>query len=554
MSLQKAIKIAILMALTVIVGLLVIVDGYSIAQYQNSLENSINRILYETADQLGDDISSINSGMYDICSYDNNFRKLQSAEGLDRLEPLYNLEDRLKTLQSMETRTLGYMIFYDDFQQRRYYFDVEKLQGKKLENLKDTVAALAAGMTASRSWTYIESEGSYYAICTYHSPAVTLSQVYCLDEAVENMLASIDINNCRCFLVDSGNVLGDENRSWAANLSESDISYRGNMIYKKAISGTTLTLFLAVPRNIKTFMNVQQIGLTLLVVLTVIGGIFLYRRLKQQLILPLASFTQELSQVAAQGFSTKIESNSKFDEIQLMIDSTDAMIDQLQEQKLKAYENALDAQRAHMQYLSLQLKPHFYLNGLKTLNVLAMNGDTKKIQDMIIRLSEHLRYLLTAEKELVDLSAEVEYVKNYALLQQDMTDRRLNIEWALDEKLSGWQVPNLCIQTFVENSFKYARLGNTNTDLNIYISIQELITDTDRFLDIYIRDNGDGYPKDVLERINDQPEEGSRNVGINNIKRRCRLLYGDLFECIFDNDNGAVSELFIPWKEEKKNG
>jgi len=266
--------------------------------------------------------------------------------------------------------------------------------------------------------------------------------------------------------------------------------------------------------------------------------------------MPLTQLIGEMKRIGAGDLSNKILSKSRFSEIQTVIDTTDKMIDEIQKQKMVAYENELDAQRAQLQYLSLQLKPHFYLNGLKTLNVMAMNKDTRRIQDVIMHLSTHLRYLLTLEKQLVPLQSEIDYVKNYVALQQEMTDRVINIQWQVKVGRSDWLVPNLCIQTFVENSFKYAKLGNNNNELIIYISINELDADGEQILDLYIRDNGEGYPTQVLDIINDEPKEGLENVGINNLKRRCKLLYGQGFECVFANDNGAASNLFLPYTKQ----
>ena len=39
------------------------------------------------------------------------------------------------------------------------------------------------------------------------------------------------------------------------------------------------------------------------------------------------------------------------------------------------------------------------------------------------------------------------------------------------------------------------------------------------------------------------------SVGINNLKRRCRLLYGDLVQYGFYNEPGAVSDLVLPWRK-----
>ena len=70
--------------------------------------------------------------------------------------------------------------------------------------------------------------------------------------------------------------------------------------------------------------------------------------------------------------------------MQRTIDTVNVMVDEIQKQKMTLYEQTIENQKAQMQYLTMQLKPHFYLNGLKTLNALAMNGENEKMQNVII--------------------------------------------------------------------------------------------------------------------------------------------------------------------------
>ena len=98
---------------------------------------------------------------------------------------------------------------------------------------------------------------------------------------------------------------------------------------------------------------------------------------------------------------------------------------------------------------------------------------------------------------------------------------------------------------------KYARFGSVQVPLEILVTADVLVTEEGRFLDLNIQDNGQGYPEEILEEINKNTDKGSRSVGINNIKRRCRLLYGERAEYYFTNRDGAMSELILP--EEKKN-
>lgn len=149
------------------------------------------------------------------------------------------------------------------------------------------------------------------------------------------------------------------------------------------------------------------------------------------------------------------------------------------------------------------------------------------------------------------LKAEIAFVKNYVDLQKHVTGRQVFCEVQAPKETEDWMVPVLCIQTFVENSVKYARFGSVQVPLEILVTADVLVTEEGRFLDLNIQDNGQGYPEEILEEINKNTDKGSRSVGINNIKRRCRLLYGERAEYYFTNQDGAMSELILP--EEKKN-
>ena len=69
-----------------------------------------------------------------------------------------------------------------------------------------------------------------------------------------------------------------------------------------------------------------------------------------------------------------------------------------------------------------------------------------------------------------------------------------------------------------------------------------------------MQDNGKGYSDELLEVLNNAPEEGSVSVGINNLKRRCELLYDRPVEYAFYNGEGAVSDVFYPWMKAEEGG
>ena len=92
-------------------------------------------------------------------------------------------------------------------------------------------------------------------------------------------------------------------------------------------------------------------------------------------------------------------------------------------------------------------------------------------------------------------------------------------------------------------------MGSAQKELQLRIAIRELETEDGAYLDISVRDNGRGYPEEILDSINDDQEREGAGVGIKNLQRRCQLLYDGEAQYNFYNDNGAVSELSLPWKE-----
>lgn len=319
-------------------------------------------------------------------------------------------------------------------------------------------------------------------------------------------------------------------------------------IYGQKVQNTNLWICMADPVTLWSYMNIPQLLLLLLTASSLAGAYLLYRYVRRELIVPLRDMTTVMKRIQDGEWDAKLDRGTRFEELQKVNTALSVMVSEIKKQKMLFYEQTIERQKAQMQYLQLQLKPHFYLNGLKTLHALAFQGDSEKMQDLIIHLSYHLRYLLQAERELVPLAAEMDYVKNYADLQRTMTGRILSLDWRVQEEMRGWVVPTLCIETFVENSFKYAKVGSIGNELVIQIAVCELDTEDGSFLDICIRDNGAGYPKAILEEINHDPTEGCVSVGINNLKRRCRLLYGDEVQYGFYNEDGAVSELVLPWQ------
>lgn len=63
---------------------------------------------------------------------------------------------------------------------------------------------------------------------------------------------------------------------------------------------------------------------------------------------------------------------------------------------------------------------------------------------------------------------------------------------------------------------------------------------------LVIRDNGTGYPEELL--ASDWKHEGEEgHIGLTNVCRRLRLIYGEKADIRLFNERGAVTMIRIPY-------
>ncbi len=110
---------------------------------------------------------------------------------------------------------------------------------------------------------------------------------------------------------------------------------------------------------------------------------------------------------------------------------------------------------AELQALRSQVNPHFFFNTLNSLYSLSLDK-SDKAPDMILKLSELMRYLIyVARDNLVPLSKQLDFLKNYISLEQVRTDEGLRLEFEVRGEYVNIPVDPLLFVTFTENAFKH---------------------------------------------------------------------------------------------------
>ncbi|MCF6170218.1 MAG: histidine kinase [Bacteroidales bacterium] len=136
-----------------------------------------------------------------------------------------------------------------------------------------------------------------------------------------------------------------------------------------------------------------------------------------------------------------------------------------------------------------QMDPHFTFNVINTASYMVYNKDKKTAYRFLVNFSNLIRSVLQKSKEIsVQLSDEIEFVKNYLVLQQYRYDFSFDYEVTLKGNIDQTvAVPKMIIQTFVENAIKHG-LAHKKTKGQLDIIIDE---GTGNII-LIIQDNGIG--------------------------------------------------------------
>jgi len=186
----------------------------------------------------------------------------------------------------------------------------------------------------------------------------------------------------------------------------------------------------------------------------------------------------------------------------------------------------LALREAELRALEAQINPHFLFNCLNSIRALVVE-DPPKAQDMITRFATLLRYNLNHDsRHTVPLSAEAEIVADYLALEKVRFEDRLRLHVAIDPAAASLPVPPMILQTLVENALKHGigRLPQGG-DLQIRAAAHN------GALVLEVENTGE---------LTDS-RSGDTQVGLNNIRERLRILYGDRASLALRNsENGHV--------------
>lgn len=268
---------------------------------------------------------------------------------------------------------------------------------------------------------------------------------------------------------------------------------------------------------------------------------------RSQVAAPLEKLQQTIHLIEAGHTEEKIDVSEEKEDVAEVYRTFNAFIDHIMQLKLESYEERIARQKTELQYLRLQLRPHFFLNSMKRLYALAQQRQMDEVQEYILCLSSHYRFLIYDTTNTISLQEEMRHVENYIQLQRIGYHLEIHCRVSMEINPSLLQVPPLVVQSFVENSIKHAVVPGR--PLELFLAAKAMNSEDGSYLTITCQDNGPGFSAQVLEDINLGNEAFSKkHVGFNNLKHRLALIYQrESFIYVHNRpEGGAAVEIMLP--------
>lgn len=223
-----------------------------------------------------------------------------------------------------------------------------------------------------------------------------------------------------------------------------------------------------------------------------------------------------------------------------MIAEMETLIDKLvKEEKIK--------KEVELEALHAQINPHFLYNTLNTIKWMAKIQGAKSISNAITALTKLLRISINLGQEMIPLEEEIEYVKNYIVIQKLRFNESFTIDYNIQEDCLSNELPKLILQPIVENSIIYGVEDGTE---NLKIQINAYKKEDNLLIEVI--DNGPGMDSHIMENILRQSSDSHKfsKVGLNNVNQRIKLYFGSEFGLTIKSkrEEGTKITITIPYK------
>lgn len=191
-----------------------------------------------------------------------------------------------------------------------------------------------------------------------------------------------------------------------------------------------------------------------------------------------------------------------------------------------------------LKMLRSQINPHFLFNSLNSISYLTIT-DPEKARDMVVKLSEFMRYALSRKDEQpVTLRSELENIMLYLEIEKIRFGDKLSTEEVIEDDCLDFRIPVMLLQPLYENAVKHGVYESTET-----VRIITKARIAEGYMVITVTNNFNTVP--TIKK--------GTGTGLSNVERRMQLFYGKRASMKTSKENNIFSvTMYLPAGEMTK--
>ena len=296
-------------------------------------------------------------------------------------------------------------------------------------------------------------------------------------------------------------------------------------------------------------------GTWLITIYTLLAGLLIFIGLgyliARLITKPVTSMTGLLRSFRGGDFSVRFNPDSE-DEIGKLGSAFNDMADNIEYLIHEVREERELKIQSEYKTLQEQINSHFLYNTLDSIYWTIKDGNEDNAAQMCCALANYFRLLFNQGDDITTVRNEVEYARNYLLIEKMRYGDKFDYHFEVDSRLEDVRVPKILLQPFVENSIIHG-FYNSGEKGTMYIRVYR----KDSKMILEVEDNGIGMDvQSVLEHIElnmmKKITKKDHGFALINIATRLELIYKGAASISLESASGCrtIARVIIPLEEE----
>lgn len=182
---------------------------------------------------------------------------------------------------------------------------------------------------------------------------------------------------------------------------------------------------------------------------------------------------------------------------------------------LRARARTPAATTARLSELQSRIRPHFLFNTLNSAIAL-VRDEPARAEALLEDLSDLFRHALVEQGESATLDEEIALARRYLAIEEVRFGERLRVQWVIDPRTGGAQLPPLLLQPLVENAIRHGLEPQVEGG-RIAVAARTLAGTPGR-LELTVIDTGAGLGRN--------PAQAGSRFGLAQVRERLATLQG----------------------------